>query len=172
MRNPFRRIKELVEEPIVDSRSLAELCDEYIAFLGPYDRNRAEVWRLKEELYKLMGEENIQYIARKDTLLERSYSDVISISPLDRLGPDVFSEDTKGAHLIPLVDQLLEADGAHERNEEARDKLALPLARAAKREGKAAGYKCRFIYRGYGFSYYLSRGSAGVSVDHIADLDG
>ena len=162
MRNPFRQIKR---------KSLVELCDEFLALLGPYDHNHEEVWNLKHRLGRLMYKHNILSIARKDTLIEREYicAHTVKLLPLDRLGRDVFSENTEAAHLIPLVDRLLEADGGRERHEQLRKAVAIPLARIAKAEGRSKD----FIYQGYKFHWaYWGGMSAWVSVDPVADFDG
>ena len=168
MRNPFR-------QPRVQSRPLSDICDEYIALMGPYDRSDREVWALKCRLAKLMHKHRIDYIARKDTLLKLAWicswpPTSIELLPLDRLGPDVFSENTKAAHLIPLVDRLLEADGSHGRNKAEREKLETSLARAAKAEGQSES----FVYQGYRFRwyYYSSSKSGSLIVNRITDFDG
>lgn len=58
-------------EPLIvpPMRPLAELADEYIAFMGPYDRDSREVSKLEDRLHKLINKHDIRYIARKGCLL-------------------------------------------------------------------------------------------------------
>ena len=169
----YKALSEIESRPELPQKSLEELCDEYIALMGPYDRSEKDVTRLKLRLGKLMNKHGIRFIARKDTLLEcewvlpRCYT--VNLLPLDRLGSDVFSENAKGAHLIPLVDRLLETDGSHERNKEARKKLATSLARAATAEEQSND----FVYQGYKFHWWYYKKSGGsVYTTRVTDLDG
>lgn len=172
--------QEEPQRPPEETRPLAEVCDEYIALMGPYQRDQQRVWNLRRRMGKLMYKHDIQYIARGKTLVDRDWGwdePSVALAPLCRLGPHVFAEGTKGAHLMPLVDALLEADGNYERNQAKREALNLPLARSAAKEyGIEEGV---FVYGGYRFDWRLrgamypwSSPTGYVYVTRVTDLDG
>lgn len=153
-------------QPEPPTRPLAELADEYVAFMGLYDRSRRGIWKLGDRLSKLMQKHDIRYIARKGCLLRvRGWGACfIEITPLPaRLDGSVALEAAPAKHLIPLVDRFLEADGGHERDTEYRTALGAELAKAM----KAVGLKS-FLHKGYRFNM----GYHDVCVDTVADFDG
>jgi len=162
MKNPFARTK---------TKSLAELCDEYLDIEEPRSYNEKEVWGLRLELGGLMNQYGIEYIARKDTLLECRVSGslyIAELSPLNRLGPDVFSENAKTALLISLVDKLLGAAGEYERNCAAQKKLAWLIVVASRAENRGM----EFVYRGYRFALNIYGTYAYIFLNQVTDLDG
>ena len=163
------RSEPLIEpqpEPKLPQKSIMELADEYVDFMGRYDRSALEVRGLSRRLGTLMGKHEIEYIARKDCLLRRRWSfsgqHYVEIESLPkRLNGHM--EDAPAAHLIPLVDRLLEADGGYQRDRKHREELGGALAKAMKAESLKA-----FLHRGYRFE----GGYSVVYVESVADFDG
>ena len=153
-------------QPELPQKSLMELADEYIALMGPYDRSAQEVRGLKRRLCKLMEKHEIKYIARKDCLVRTAFSMsfgwFVEIDPLPpRLDGQVM--DAPAAHLIPLVDRLLKADGGYGRDSKRREAAGALVCEAMEAEGREL-----FLYQGYQFR----KSYKDVNVDRVVDFDG